>query len=359
MSQPFGDAMRELMAILERCYSAHTVALIPGSGTYAMEAAARAFGKGKKCMVIRNGYFSFRWTQIFEAGDIPAGEHKIEYAIPASSLNSTSPGFAPQPIEKVVSDILEMKPDVVFAPHVETSTGIILPDSYIKAVAEAVHKVGGLFVLDCIASGTMWINMKEMDVDVIISAPQKGWSGAAGVGVVLLNDKARAFLASDKAPKSSSFACDLKKWVEVSDKYKEGAFMYYCTLPTEAIMKFRDAAKETEQLGFDTAKSRIVELGSKVRAELEKRGFKSAAAEGFQAPGVVVVYDVRAKEAAGNIPAEMKKKGIQIAGPVAFMLGPSSEGLAPTFRIGLFGLDKWHHVDRTVSLLMNGFDQVL
>jgi len=342
MSSKFGRAMRQISTELRGVYNADALALVPGSGSYGMEAAARQFGNGKKCLVIRNGYFSYRWSDIFHQCDLPSEEIVIK-ARAVSGLEGPTPQFAPVPIDEVVASILEEQPAVVFAPHVETSTGIILPDEYLMAVAEAVHQVGGVFVLDCIASGTIWVDMKKVGVDVIISAPQKGWSGPACVGIVLMNNKAKAIAQNAELQASGSMACNLKKWIEVMDKYDSGAFMYYTTLPTDALMAFRDAIMETKAHGYEKACTDLWELGRQTRAVLEKNGYPSVSAEGFQSPGVVVSYAPDTQ-----MVGKFKTQGLQIAGGVPFKID-EPEGLM-TFRLGLFGLDKIGDIKRTVSI---------
>ena len=153
MSKRFQQVMQDISVTLKEVYHAKSAVVVPGSGTFGMEAVARQFATGRKALVIRNGWFSYRWTQIFEMGSIPSESTVLK-------ARRSGPGkqepFAPAPIAEVVAAIRAQRPDVVFAPHVETSAGMILPDAYLRAVADAVHEVGGLFVLDCIASGTIW-----------------------------------------------------------------------------------------------------------------------------------------------------------------------------------------------------------
>ncbi|HHI82087.1 MAG TPA: alanine--glyoxylate aminotransferase family protein, partial [Rhizobiales bacterium] len=284
MSASFQAVMRDISATLKQVYNADGVAVVPGGGTYAMEAVARQLATGKKVLVIRNGWFSFRWTQIFEAGNIPASQ--IVLKARRSGGNREEP-FAPAPVEEVVATIRAEKPAVVFAPHVETSSGMMLPDEYMRAVADAVHSVGGLFVLDCIASGAIWVDMKDIGVDVLISAPQKGWSASPCCGLVMMSKPA---LEAVEKSTSTSFALDLAKWLEIMAAYEKGGHAYHATMPTDALVKFRDAMREAGQYGFDRLCKAQKELGRKVRALLAERGFKSVAARGFEAPGVVVVY---------------------------------------------------------------------
>ena len=347
MSKAFQTVMNDISSMLKDVYSASGVAIIPGGGTYAMEAVARQFATDRRALVIRNGWFSYRWTQIFEAGDIPASATIMK----ARRIgNHHQAPFAPAPIEDVTRTILDEKPDVVFAPHVETSAGIMLPDDYITAVAEAVHSYGGLFVLDCIASGTIWVDMAATGVDVLISAPQKGWSASPAAGLVMLSDHAIARLGETQ---SSSFACDLGKWFQIMQAYEGGGHAYHATMPTDALVKFRDTMVETRAIGFDTVKEQQRELGSKVRALLADRGIQSVAAPGFEAPGVVVSYTDDPDMQNGS---KFAAQGMQIAAGVPLQVG---EGDAfRTFRLGLFGLDKLADVDGTVARLKTALDAV-
>jgi len=348
MSQRFQGVMRDNAATLKKVYNARSAIFVPGGGTYAMEAVARQFATGKKCLVIRNGWFSYRWTQIFDTGSIPATStvlkaRRIEEGPQAA--------FAPAPIEEVRATIAAQKPDMVFAPHVETASGMILPDDYICAVAEAVHSVGGLFVLDCVASGAIWVDMQKSGADVLISAPQKGWSSSPSSGLVMLNDRAREKIETTV---STSFACDLRKWLQIMETYESGGHGYHATMPTDALKRFRDAMDETEAFGFDKAKAAQYELGSKVRAMLVGKGFKSVAAEGFQAPGVVVSYT-------DDVDIHNGKKflgaGLQIAAGVPLQCDEPED--YRSFRIGLFGLDKLKNVDRTVKILEQAIAKVM
>ncbi|MBF0276219.1 MAG: alanine--glyoxylate aminotransferase family protein [SAR324 cluster bacterium] len=348
MSQSFQAVMNDISGTLKKVYNAHSVVVVPGGGTYGMEAVARQFATDQKCLVIRNGWFSFRWTQIFEMGKIPAESsvlkaHRID--------NSKQASFAPARVEEVVATIKSKRPDLVFAPHVETSSGMILPDSYIRAVADAVHAVGGLFVLDCIASGAIWVDMEASGVDILISAPQKGWSGSPCSGLVMLNAKAREKIESTS---SSSFACDLLKWLQIMEAYEKGGHAYHATMPTDALSTFRNVMKETETYGFEKIKSEQQELGDKVRALLTAKGFKSVAAEGFQAPGVVVCYTDDKGIQTGKKFAEL---GLQIAAGVPLQCDEPDD--FQTFRLGLFGLDKLQNIDRTVKNLDEALSKIL
>ena len=348
MSQSFQKVMNDISSTLKKAYNAKAVVLVPGGGTFGMEAVARQFATGKKCLVIRNGWFSFRWTQIFEAGDIPS-ESKVLMARPVDDGKQAP--FAPAPIEEVVAAIQADKPDVVFAPHVETSSGMILPEDYIRSVSEAVHSVGGLFVLDCVASGAIWVDMEACGVDVLVSAPQKGWSGSPCSGLVLLGSLARERIESTT---STSYACDLLKWLQIMEAYENGGHAYHATMPTDALKSFRDVIIETAEYGFDKVRALQQELGDRVRALLLSKGIKSVAAEGFQAPGVVVSYTDDPEIQNGK---KFLEVGLQIAAGVPLQCDEPDD--FQTFRIGLFGLDKLKNVDRTVSRLEEALNQVL
>ena len=348
MSRSFQGVMKDISGILKEVYHAKSVVLVPGSGTFGMEAVARQFAGDKKVLIIRNGWFSYRWTQILDMGRIAAE---------ATVLKARRVGDGPQapwvpaPIAEVVAAILEKKPDVVFAPHVETSCGLILPDDYIRAVADAVHEVGGLFVLDCIASGAMWVNMEQTGVDVLLSAPQKGWSSSPCCAMVMLNERARAAI---DATSSSSFACDLKKWLQIMEAYENGAHAYHATLPTDALTRLREVMLETQAYGFEKVRQEQIELGAKVRALFESRGLPSVAAEGYKSPGVVVSYT---KDPEIQSSRKFLAEGLQTAAGVPLMCDEPADFMS--FRVGLFGLEKWHNVDRTVGHLAAALDRML
>jgi aspartate aminotransferase-like enzyme len=347
MSGKFQGVMRDISAILKEVYGAHAVAIVPGSGTFGMEAVARQFATNQKVLVIRNGWFSYRWTQIHEMGRIPAQETVLKAR--RARAGSQEP-FAPAPIAEVVATIRAEKPAVVFAPHVETAAGLMLPDDYLKAVADAVHDAGGLFVLDCIASGAMWVDMKATGVDLLVSAPQKGWTGSPGCAFVMLSERARAAI---DATTSSSFACDLKKWLQIMETYEGGGHAYHTTMPTDALTTTRDVMVETRAYGFDKLRAEQLELGRRVRSLLEGLGFPSVAADGFKAPGVVVSYthDNGLSSAKSFIAL-----GLQTAAGVPLQCDEGAD--FKTFRIGLFGLEKLHHVDRTVAHLQQALAQI-
>ena len=347
MSKRFQQVMKDISVTLKEVYHAKSAVVVPGSGTFGMEAVARQFATGRKALVIRNGWFSYRWTQIFDMGSIPSESIVIK-------ARRTGPGkqdpFAPAPIAEVVAAIRAQRPDVVFAPHVETSAGMILPDAYQRAVADAVHEVGGLFVLDCIASGTIWVDMQACGVDVLVSAPQKGWSGSPCAGLVMLSELARERIDSTQ---STSYACDLRKWLQIMETYEGGGHAYHATMPTDALTRVRDVMLETRAYGFDKVRREQQQLGDAVRALLVGRGFKSVAAEGFQAPGVVVSYTDDTEMQTGR---KLMAQGLQIAAGVPLQCDEGAD--FQTFRIGLFGLDKLHDVDGTVGRLAAALDRL-
>ena len=347
MSKVFQETMRDISRILKLVYNGHTAIVVPGSGTFGMEAVARQFAMGKKCLVIRNGWFSYRWTQIFDMGAIPS-ESIVLKARPNEA--GPQPAYVPAPIEEVVATISREKPDLVFAPHIETSAGIILPDDYLRAMADAVHAVGGLLVLDCIASGTIWVDMQQTGVDILISAPQKDWSGSPCCGLVMLSPVARARI---EGTTSTSFAADLKKWLQIMEAYEQGGHAYHATLPTDALRSLRDVMRETEAYGFAKVRDEQLELGRSVRALLAERGIKSVAAAGFGAPGVVVCYTSDDDIKTGKKFADL---GLQVAAGVPLQC---DEGVDfKTFRLGLFGLDKLQNIERTVATLARALDQI-
>ena len=347
MSAKFQGVMREVSGLLKDVYKGSAVALVPGGGTYAMEAVARQFGQGS-VLIVRNGWFSYRWTQIFDAGGF-AGETMVVMA--RQTGNGAQAAFAPPPVEEVVARIREVRPEAVFAPHVETSAGIILPDDYIATVAAAAHEVGALMVLDCIASGCVWVDMAATGVDVLISAPQKGWSASPSAGVVVMSPRAEERLA---ATNSNSFAIDLKKWRAIMAAYEGGGHAYHATMPTDAIVGFRDAMLETKAMGFEAAKAAQWALGRAVRGLMAEKGVPSVAAEGYQAPGVVVSYTTDPDVQNG---AKFKAQSLQIAAGVPLQVGEGAE--FRTFRIGLFGLDKLADVPGTVARLKPAVDAAL
>jgi aspartate aminotransferase-like enzyme len=348
MSGSFQSVMRDISATLKQVYNADAAVIVPGSGTFGMEAVARQFANDKHCLIIRNGWFSFRWTQILEMGNIASSTTVMK----ARKVGDGSQDpFAPAPIAEVVAAIREEKPAVVFAPHVETSSGMLLPEDYLRALADAVHAYGGLFVVDCIASGAIWIDMQAIGVDVLISAPQKGWSGSPCCAFVMLNDAAVSQLANTN---SSSFACDLGKWHDIMQAYEGGGHAYHATMPTDALAVCRDVMKEAENYGLDKLRAEQQALGDRVRALLADKGINSVAAPGFEAPGVVVCYTDDPGFKTGSKFAE---QGLQIAAGVPLQCDEPDD--FQTFRLGLFGLDKLHNIDRTVATLDQALNNIL
>ncbi|MBT8059356.1 MAG: aminotransferase class V-fold PLP-dependent enzyme [Gammaproteobacteria bacterium] len=348
MSKAFQEVMNDISATLKEVYNAAAVVVVPGGGTYGMEAVARQFATGRRCLVIRNGFFSYRWSQILEMGDIAAGTDVLKARRTGES--ATSP-FAPAPVDEVVARIAEDRPDVVFAPHVETSAGLLLPNDYIRAVADATKKAGGLFVLDCIASGDLWVDMQATGVDVLISAPQKGWSASPCSALVMLGDRAVERIGETT---STSFACDLRKWLDIMRAYENGGHAYHATMPTDALRNFRDTMMETREYGFEKVREEQWTLGRGVRRLLVDKGFPSVAAEGFQAPGVVVSYTDDPDIQNGR---KFLERGLQIAAGVPLMCD-EPEGFM-TFRIGLFGLDKLHRPDRCIAQLEQALEGII
>jgi aspartate aminotransferase-like enzyme len=347
MSRAFQGVMRDISRTLKATYRAEAAVVVPGSGTFGMEAVARQYANGRKCLVIRNGWFSYRWSQIFDMGKIPA--ESIVLKARRTGTGSQAP-YAPAPVDEVVASIREHRPDFVFAPHVETASGILLPDAYLRAVADAVHAHGGMFVLDCIASGALWVDMPDLGVDILISAPQKGWSSSACCGLVMLGKRARDEL--DRTT-STSFACDLRKWLQIMEAYEQGGHAYYATMPTDALARLRDNMRELEAFGFAKAKAAQQDLGAKVRRMLASKGYPSVAAAGVEAPSVVVCYTDDPDVQSGR---KLAGLGLQIAAGVPLQCDEPAD--FRTFRIGLFGLDKLRTVDRTVASLDTAFSHL-
>ena len=347
MSARFVDVMQQVLGILEEAYNAHTSAIVPGGGTYAMEAVARQLATGRRTLVVRNGLFSFRWSQILDAGGI-SDDVTVLTARPDS--DDVQAAWSPAPIDDVVAAIRLRQPEVVFAPHVETAAGMILPDDYIRALADAAHEVGGLLVLDCIASGAMWVDMQKLGVDVLLSAPQKGWSGTPGAGYVMLSEAGREAVTTRPA---TSFAMDLAKWLSIADEYRAGRPAYHATMPTDALVRNLATMIETRERGFEQLRTAQLELGARVREVLTAHGLPSVAAADFAAPGVVVVHT---DDPALKSGAALKEQGLQVAAGVPLQCDEPA-GFS-TFRLGLFGLDKLADIDGTVSRLETALDAV-
>lgn len=347
MSAQFKKVVTDISAVLKEVYGAHSAVVVPGSGTYGMEAVARQFAQDQKCLILRNGWFSYRWTQIFEAGRLSQDVSVLQAHQKGTGAQAP---FAPAPIDEVVSWIHREKPSVVFAPHVETAAGIILPDAYLRAVGEAVEAVGGLFVLDCIASGAVWVDMRANKVDVLISAPQKGWSSSPCCALIGLSERARQRI---ELTQSSSFSCDLRKWLQIMETYEGGGHVYHTTMPTDSLKVLRNVMLETRSHGFDYLRTQQELLGSKVRRLFESRGFPSVAAPGFQAPGVVVSYTTDPDIQTGKKFIEV---GLQTAAGVPLQCGEGAD--FRTFRVGLFGLEKLLHIERVVTHLETALNQI-
>lgn len=348
MSKRFTGVMQDILGTLKEVYHAHTAVLVPGSGTFGMEAVARQFANKEKVLIVRNGWFSYRWSQIFDA-DTGLGGGAVVCKARKQGDGAQAP-WAPCPAEEVAATIRAEKPKVVFAPHVETASGIILSDDYIRTVSAAAHEVGALFVLDCIASGAMWVDMQATGVDILISAPQKGWSSSPCCAMVMLSERARQAIDGTQ---SSSFSCDLKKWMQIAEGYEKGQHAYHTTMPTDALVRLRDVMLETRAYGFAKVRAEQMELGAKVRALLESRGFPSVAAEGWKAPGVVVSYTTDPGIQNGK---KFLDVGLQTAAGVPLQCDEGAD--FKTFRIGLFGLEKWHNVDRSVGHLAQALDRI-
>ncbi len=340
MSQRFVGVMQDIIDVLRSTYAAETVAVVPGGGSYGMEAVARQLATGRRCLVVRNGLFSYRWSQIFDAGSV-ASETTVLTARPVSDERQAP--WTPAPVDEVVEAIERDRPEVVFAAHVETAAGMVLPDDYVRAVSAATHAVGGLFVLDCIASGALWVDMTDLGVDVLLSAPQKGWSGSPCAGYVMLGEEGRSRVMSTT---STSFAVDLQKWLTISEAYTQGLTPYHATMPTDTLAHNAELMLETRAAGLDVLRDAQVALGGRVRALLAEHGFPSVAADGFAAPSVVVAFTDDPEIRSG---ARFKQAGIQVAAGVPLMCGERED--FSTFRLGLFGLDKLGDVDGTVARL--------
>jgi len=347
MSQAFQGVMRDMSATLKRTYAATAVAIVPGGGTFAMEAVARQFAPGRKCLVLRNGWFSFRWSQILDMGAIASATTVLKAR---RATDAPQAPFAPAPIDEVVATIRRERPAVIFAPHVETASGMLLPDDYLRAVGTAAREVDARFVLDCIASGAVWVDMAALGVDVLISAPQKGWSGPSCAGFVMLGERARERIDGTT---STSFACDLKKWLQIMEAYEGGGHAYHATMPTEALRRVRDAMRETEAFGLEKARAQQFELGRRVRALLVGRGFPSVAAAGFEAPGVVVSYTT---DPGIQSAKKFVALGLQTAAGVPLQCDEPAD--FSSFRIGLFGLDKLGNVERAVAALEDALQRM-
>ena len=349
MSAKFQDVMKDISALLKEVYGADATAFVPGSGSFGMESVARQFADGQKVLILRNGFFSYRWSQILEMGRITAPANITVLKARRSGDDAQAP-WVPAPIDEVVAAIARERPAGECAPHVETASGMMLPDDYMKRVAEATHAAGGLFVLDCIASGAMWVDMRAIGVDVLGSAPQKGGSSAPAGAMIGLSERALKVM---EGTTSTSFSADLKKWRQIMQAYESGSHAYHATLPTTALVELRDTMRETRARGFAKVREQQIELGRKVRQLLTNRGLPSVAAPGFEAPGVVVSYTTDPGIQSGKA---FIAQGLQTAAGVPLMCDEPAD--FSTFRLGLFGLDKWADVDRSVAQLAAALDRM-
>ena len=347
MSPKFQAVMRELHAGMTQVYGASSCVIVPGGGTFAMESVARQFTREHRVLVVRNGWFSYRWSQIFETGVSPTAL-EIAQAIPDTPHADQQ--FSPVDCASVCERIRALKPEVVVAPQVETSAGLLLPDAYLKTVADCAHEVGAVMVLDCVAAGTLWVDMTAIGIDVLITAPQKGWSSTPCAGLVMLSDRGLERL---QATQSDSFALDLKKWHSIMGAYLNGGHAYHATLPTDGLAQLLDTYHEMARVGFDELKHRQIRMGQAARELLENHGFKSLAAAPYQASTVVVSHTDRDDIQSG---AAFRDVGLQVAAGVPLACGESEH--FKTFRIGLFGLDKLMHEARTLDLLQDALDRL-
>lgn len=346
MSKVFQKVMCDLSTELKSLYNADAVAIVPGSGTSGMESVVRALAKDKDCLIIRNGWFSYRWTQILEA----TGVAKSSEVFCASHTHDEKVVFAPADINAVTSFIYDKKPAVVFAPHVETASGMMLSDEYIRMLGKAVHEVDGLLVIDCIASGCIWLDMQALGIDVLISAPQKGLSSTPCAGLVMMSNEARNEVLGSMP---TSFALDLKAWLNIMMAYENGGHAYYATMPTDGLKQLRDALFEAKEIGYGRLKIAQIELGQRILAVLNDKGIQSVAHPDYQARGVVVCH---APNEAVHKGVAFAEQGLQIAAGTPLQVG-EPEGYQ-SFRIGLFGLDKLTDVDGVVARFKVAVDKV-
>ena len=347
MSAQFRQVMTDLSSELKSLYHADAIAIVPGSGTSGMEAVVRALAADKDCVVVRNGWFSYRWTQILDATGVAKS---VEVFKASQSDNDGVVQFAPADIETVTAYIRKNRPQMVFAPHVETASGMMLSDDYIRALGEAVHEVGGLLAIDCIASGCIWLDMQALGIDVLLSAPQKGLSSTPCAGLVMLSAAAKeAVLASTP----SSFALDLKAWLNIMTAYENGGHAYHATMPTDGLKQLRDTLFEARDIGYDTLKAAQIKLGTQILAVLNAKGLQSVAAPSAQAYGVIVCH---APNDAVHKGAAFAEAGLQIAAGTPLQVDEPSD--YKSFRIGLFGLDKLIDVDGTTERFARAADQV-
>ena len=347
MSDEFVDVVKDISRLIKTAYNAESAVIVPGSGTFGMESVARQFANGARVLIIRNGWFSYRWTQIFDMAKIT---DDITVVTAEQIVDQYQAQYRPADVAQVVAAIRQNRPAVVFAPHVETSAGMILPDNYLEQVGAACTEVGALFVLDCIASGAAWVDMKQCGVDVLITAPQKGWSSTPCCAMVALSARARTAIDSTT---TSSYSMDLKKWLQIVETYEQGKFIYHTTMPTDALKELRDTMLETEAVGFDLLKQQQYKLGETIRSLLSAHGYPSVTAFGYHAPGVVVCYT---EDDDMQNATKFRALGYQTAAGVPLQINERAD--FKTFRIGLFGLDKLNNVDGTVASLKSALEQL-
>mmetsp|Transcript_8370 Transcript_8370/g.23591 ORF Transcript_8370/g.23591 Transcript_8370/m.23591 type:complete len:374 (+) Transcript_8370:197-1318(+) len=343
----FKACMHGISNQFKKIFNAHSVVILPGSGTFAMEAVARQFATNKRALVVVNGYFGYRWHEILTQGSITS-KITLLRGIPTSGEGTTS--YRPPLEDTVIETMKRDGTEILLLSHIDTSTGIMLPPSYIKTLAAAAHSQGAFVVLDCIASGCVWADMKEYGLDAIITAPQKAFYAPAATGIVCLSERARSMMGTEEG--STSFSLDLAKWANVMEQYESGNFAYHTTLPTTAIEQFGRSLSELEAFGFPQLEKAQMTLGQLVRTALVKRGYKSVAAPGFEGPTVLVFH---CADSTAMVQL-FKQEGFKIAGGFSFFLGEKEK--PKTFRLGLFGLDKLRDVHGTArnldAVLQNG-----
>ena len=254
MSAQFQTVMNGIHQGICRAYNAEDCVLMPGGRSFAMEAVARQFGKNQQNAILRNVWFSYRWTQTFDA----ISPEKTPTVLKARrETNQQGQPFSPFAVECALSYVQHERPDCLFAAHVETAAGLMLPNDYIRKLGKTVRGNGGLLVLDCVASGAIWVDMQDMNVDILITVPQKGWSSTPSCGVVMLGERALERLQNPSP--NGSFALDLSKWHEIVKAYQHGGHAYHATMPTDGLWNFHQNLQETIDFGLDAAKSAQLE----------------------------------------------------------------------------------------------------
>ncbi|MFH4355460.1 MAG: aminotransferase class V-fold PLP-dependent enzyme [Neisseriaceae bacterium] len=347
MSRAFQEVLRDLSCGLKEVYHAQHVAIVPGNGTTGMEAVVRQLAKGKKCLCLRNGFFNFRWSQILNLSQLCSAEVVIK-AQSVSAVHYSA--YVPATLEEVIKRIREERPNLVFATHVETSSGIRLTEAYIKEVARVTHEVGGWLIVDSIASGATWLDMQELNIDLLLTAPQKCWASTPCCALIMVNGAMRQYIDQTQ---SDSFALDLKKWFETMEVYERGGFAYYATMPTDSLKQLRDSMAEAKKLGLKNLKIQQEVLGREVRKLLKMRGFSLVADDAFAAWSIVVAYTDDLNIHSGKKWAEV---GVQISSGVPLQCDEPSD--FTTFRIGLLGWDKLNSVASTVAELEQAIGRI-